>query len=65
MRKVKEGNVIFLIPKQVDTMDLRCSCCGEVKNELDIDVLEGVYRCECGSSSFNPINIDPETEVWY
>lgn len=54
MRKVIEGNVIFLIPKQPDTMDLRCSCCGEVKNELDIEVENGVYVCECGSSSFIP-----------
>ena len=55
MRKVKEGNVIFLIPKQPDTMDLRCSCCGAVKNELDIDVDEtGLYKCKCGSSSFIP-----------
>lgn len=52
MRKVKEGNVIYLIPKDKDTMDLRCSCCGEVKNELDIDVVEGVLTCKCGSSSF-------------
>lgn len=59
MRKVKEGNVIFLIPKQPDTMDLRCSCCGAVKNELDIDVVEGVLTCECGSSSFT-IQMDIE-----
>jgi len=38
MRKVKEGNVIYIIPKQPDTMDLRCSCCGVIKNEVDIDV---------------------------
>lgn len=54
MRKVKEGNVIYLIPKEPDSMDLRCSNCGVVKNELDIEVAEGVYRCECGSSSFIP-----------
>ncbi|HBI93843.1 MAG TPA: hypothetical protein DDY58_16245 [Terrisporobacter glycolicus] len=54
MRKIKEGNVIYIIPKDKDTMDLRCSCCGTIKNELDIDVLEGIYRCECDSSSFIP-----------
>lgn len=53
MRKVKEGNVIYLVPKQPDTMDLRCSCCRTVKNELDINVDErGLYKCECGSNSF-------------
>ena len=52
MRKIKKGNIIYLIPKQPDTMDLKCSNCGLVKNELDIDTKDGVYTCQCGSSSF-------------
>ena len=55
MRKIKKGNIIYLIPKQPDTMDLKCSNCGLVKNELDIDTKDGVYICECGSSSFTPM----------
>lgn len=59
MRKVKEGNVIYIIPKQPDTMDLRCSCCGKVKNELDINSVDNKLVCECGSSSFT-IQMDIE-----
>ena len=29
-----EGNVVYIEKKQKDTMDLRCSMCGEVKNEM-------------------------------
>lgn len=54
MRKVKKGNIVYLIPKQPDTMDLRCSNCGVVKNELDIGVVGDVLTCECGSNSFIP-----------
>ena len=55
MRKVRKGNIVYLIPKQPDTMDLKCSNCGLVKNELDIDTKDGVLTCECGSSSFTPM----------
>ena len=55
MRKIKKGNIIYLVPKKSDTMDLKCSNCGLVKNELDIDTKEGVYTCQCGSSSFTPM----------
>ena len=33
MRKIKKGNIIYLIPKQPDTMDLKCSNCGLVKHQ--------------------------------
>ena len=52
MRKIKEGNIIRLVPEEENTMNLRCSNCGLVKNELDIDAKDGVYTCQCGSSSF-------------
>lgn len=52
MRKVKKGNIIYLIPEKPGTMNLRCSSCGIVKNELDIGVVGDVLTCECGSSSF-------------
>ena len=55
MRKIKEGNIIRLVPEEENTMNLRCSNCGLVKNELDIDTKDGVYICECGSSSFTPM----------
>ena len=62
MRKIKKGNIVYLIPKQPDTMDLKCSNCGLVKNELDIDIKDGVLTCECGSSSFTPM-IDLEESM--
>ena len=52
MRKIKEGNIIRLVPEEENTINLRCSNCGLVKNELDIDTNDGVLTCECGSSSF-------------
>ena len=52
MRKIKEGNITRLVPEKENTMNLRCSNCGLVKNELDIDTKDGVLTCECGSSSF-------------
>ena len=52
MRKIKEGNIIRLVPEEENTMNLRCSNCGLVKNELDIDTKDGVLTCECGSISF-------------
>ena len=52
MRKIKEGNIIRLVPEEENAMNLRCSNCGLVKNELDIDIKDGVLTCECGSSSF-------------
>ena len=52
MRKIKEGNIIRLVPEEENTINLRCSNCGLVKNELDIDTKDGVLTCECGRSSF-------------
>ena len=65
MRKIKEGNVIYLVAKDEKTMDLRCSGCGVVKNELDITIEVDnitnmkVYKCECGCKTFTPqIDLD-------
>ena len=58
MRKIKDGNVIYLVKKDKDSMDLRCSNCGEVKNEADItseiDSITNmkIYKCECGCKTF-------------
>lgn len=49
-----EGNVVYIEKKQKDTMDLRCSICGTVKNEMQLTVKNGLYKCDCGSSSFVP-----------
>lgn len=60
MRKITEGNVVYLVAKYKDTMYLRCSECGVVKNELDITVEvdnisnRKIYKCECGSKIFTP-----------
>lgn len=54
MRKVKKDNVIYLVPKDKNTMDLRCSGCGIIKNELDVKVENNRLMCECGSNSFIP-----------
>ncbi|WP_434794407.1 hypothetical protein TPDSL_13860 [Terrisporobacter petrolearius] len=54
MIKIKKENVIFLVPKVEGTMDLRCSNCGIVKNELEIETIDRVLTCECGSCSFIP-----------
>ena len=48
-----EGNVIYIDKKQKDTMDLRCSMCGTVKNEMQLTIEDGIYKCECGSHSFD------------
>ena len=54
--KIKtEGNVVYLDKKPKDTMELRCCMCGTVKNEMQLDVQNGLYKCECGSSSFIPL----------
>lgn len=50
-----EGNVVYLEKKQKDTMDLRCCMCGTIKNEMQLNVESGLYKCECGSSSFVPL----------
>lgn len=58
-----EGNVVYIEKKQKDTMDLRCSMCGEVKNEMQLTVENGLYKCECGSSSFVPLIDLEELEI--
>ena len=53
--KIKtEDNVVYIEKKQKETMDLRCSMCGTVKNEMQLTVENRLYKCECGSSSFVP-----------
>ncbi len=60
MRKIKDGNVIYLVKKEKDSMELRCSSCDIVKNEADITVeIDNAtgfkkYKCECGCSTFTP-----------
>lgn len=60
MRKIKDGNVIYLVKKDENSMDLRCNNCGEVRNEADITVVLDKntnikkYKCECGCSTFTP-----------
>lgn len=39
-------------------LKLRCTCCGKEKYEIHINTVEGVYTCECGSSTFTPLNLD-------
>lgn len=50
-----EGNVVYIEKKQKDTMNLRCCMCGTVKNEMQLEVKDGLYKCKCGSSSFVPL----------
>lgn len=62
MRKIKDGNVIYLVKKDKDSLDLRCSNCNIVKSEEDIMIdipyffKTGmkVYKCECGCKTFTP-----------
>lgn len=49
-----EDNVVYIEKKQKETMDLRCSMCGTVKNEMQLTVEDRLYKCECGSHSFIP-----------
>ena len=54
--KIKtEGNVVYIDKKQKDTMNLRCCICSTVKNEMQLEVKGGLYKCDCGSSSFIPL----------
>lgn len=55
MKIKKEGNVVYIGKKQKDTMNLRCCTCKTVKNEIQLEVEDGWYKCECGSSSFIPL----------
>ena len=44
-----------------DAMLMRCNSCGKEEYETYIDVNEnGLYVCDCGSSTFTPLNIDLE-----
>lgn len=54
--KVKtEANIVYIDKKPKDTMELRCCMCGTIKNEIQIEVENGLYKCTCGSSSFIPL----------
>lgn len=43
----------------MDAMLLRCNSCGNEAYETDINVNKenGMYICDCGSSTFTPLNI--------
>ena len=51
-----EGNVVYIEKKQKDTMDLRCSMCRTVKNEMQLKVENGLYKCECGSTDIQGVS---------
>ena len=63
MKMKTEGNVVYIDKKQKDTMDLRCCMCGTVKNEMQLKVENGLYKCKCGSSSFIPLIDLEELEI--
>ena len=56
MRKTKDGNVIYLVKKDEDSMDLRCSNCDEADITVEIDSTTNMktYKCECGCKTFTP-----------
>lgn len=48
----------------MDAMLLRCNACGNEAYETDLDVKEnGMYMCDCGSSTFTPLNIELEENI--
>ena len=50
----------------MDAMLLRCNSCGNEAYEIDLDVKEnGMYMCDCGSSTFTPLNIELEENINY
>ena len=50
----------------MDAMLLRCNACGNEAYETDLDVKEnGMYMCDCGSSTFTPLNIELEENINY
>ena len=56
MRIRREGKVIYLVQTRPNTIDMKCSNCGIIKNEDDIKVNDrGMYVCKCGSSIFIPL----------
>lgn len=54
MRKIKDGNVIYLVRRDSNCMKLRCNNCEVEKFEDEIIVEEGLYKCQCGCSTFTP-----------
>lgn len=43
----------------MDAMLLKCNSCSKESYETDIDVnANGLYVCDCGSSTFTPLNIN-------
>ena len=50
----------------MDAMLLRCNSCNNEAYETDLDVKEnGMYMCDCGSSTFTPLNIELEENINY
>lgn len=60
MKRIKDGNVIYLVKRDENCMKLRCSSCGVVKYEDEItqaiDKETGFIKsvCECGCNTFTP-----------
>lgn len=48
------GKVVELF----DCLKLRCSNCEKEKYEIDIDIKDDLYTCECGSHTFIPLNLE-------
>lgn len=44
----------------LDCMLLRCNNCNKEEYEINIKVNGKMYVCECGSSTFTPLNLDLE-----
>lgn len=54
MKRIKDGNVIYLVKRESNCMKLRCNNCEVEKFEDEITVEDGLYKCECGCKTFTP-----------
>lgn len=51
--------------KPMDCMLLRCNSCNKESYEIELDVNEKqMYICDCGSSTFTPLNIVMDEEIY-
>ncbi len=48
-----------------DSMLLRCNNCNKESYEdfLEVDTDSQLYKCECGSSTFTPLNISEDFDI--
>ena len=48
-----------------DSMLLRCNSCNKESYEdfLEVDTDSQLYKCECGSSTFTPLNISEDFDI--